>query len=133
MTLALAAAKCPKCGAVLKEDFEIRAGRLIRYNGAATDVVIPDGVKGIGGKAFADCKYLTSVIIPGSVTSIENSIFKDCKSLTSVTIPDSVKEIGDYAFYGCTGISDIKISSNNWKKFKNSFDFTPYYKNHQND
>ena len=43
-----------------------------------TDLVIPNGVTSIGGRAFRNCRGLTSVTIPNSVTSIGESAFKDC-------------------------------------------------------
>ena len=72
-------------------------------------VIIPDGVRSIGGYAFWECVYLTSLTIPGSVTSIGKSAFEDCSGLTSVTIPGSVTSIGDGAFSGCSGLTSLTI------------------------
>ena len=47
-------------------DFVIRGGVLERYNGAATDVVIPNSVRIIGEYAF-EKTAVTSVTIPVSV------------------------------------------------------------------
>ena len=71
-------------------DFEIRAGTLLKYNGAATDVVIPN-----------------------SVTSIDKEAFKGCTGLTSITIPDSVTRIGDSTFDDNTGLTSVKVSAGN--------------------
>lgn len=119
--------------------FEInKNGVLVKYNGKGGDVVIPDGVTGISGDAFYDCKSLTSVIIPKSVTYIEDGsgfsegafrwcsnlkrvsiakglthigdyAFSDCESLTSIIIPDSVIKIGEMAFFDCESLSSINI------------------------
>ena len=72
-------------------------------------VIIPDGVRSIGGYAFWECVYLTSLTIPGSVTSIGKSAFGGCSGLTSVTIPGSVTSIGDGAFSGCSGLTSLTI------------------------
>jgi hypothetical protein len=106
---------------------------VIDYTDANTtllSVVIPDGVKAVGG--FEDCIALRSVTIPGSVSSywdgafsgctsltsvtISNGVpwigkwmFNGCTSLTSITLPDSVTKIGDEAFGGCTGLVSINI------------------------
>lgn len=118
-------------------DFVIRGGVLVKYNGAATEAVIPSGVKIIGGEnsysgAFRDCVGITSVVIPDSVQEIRDgafygcaglttvtmpnslqkigdSTFCNCSSLTAITIPDSVREIGKSAFYGCSSLASVII------------------------
>ena len=60
-------------------------------------VVIPNGVREIGSYAFSKNK-LTSVVIPNGVTKIDGAAFKE-NQLTSVTIPNGVREIEPYAFY----------------------------------
>ncbi len=90
-------------------DFVIRAGVLEKYNGAATDVVIPDSVTHIGKEAFKGCLGLTSVTIPNSVTSIGDSAFSGCSGLTSVTIPGSVISIGGNAFNGCSELNNVVV------------------------
>ena len=83
-----------------------------------TSIVLPEGLKTIGGSAFEGCNLrsvvipngvkeiqshtfrknkLTSVVIPNSVTKIDGSAFAE-NQLTSVTIPNGVREIGPYAF-----------------------------------
>lgn len=42
---------------------------------SAASVVVPEGVRAIGGKAFSGCKGLEYVVIPCSVTEIEPSAF----------------------------------------------------------
>lgn len=93
---------------------------------------VPDGIVGVGDRAFEkceslktfgigggmtelsfgifnDCKSLTNITIPENVTRICNSAFYACTSLESVTIPDSVTEIERSAFYGCVGLTQITI------------------------
>ena len=50
--------------------FEIENGVLKEYieEPGVTEVVIPDGVTGIGDRAFYCCSSLTAVTIPDSVT-----------------------------------------------------------------
>lgn len=90
-------------------DFVIRGGVLEKYNGAATEVVIPNSVKIIGDKAFYNCKGITSVVIPDSVQEIGLWAFYECKALPHITIPDSVQKIGQSAFEGCTALAAVVI------------------------
>jgi len=75
------------------------------------DIIIPDGITGIGPRVFSGCSGLTSITIPNSVTSIGSSAFSGCSGLTCMTIPDSVTSIGDGAFSSCYGLTSITIPS----------------------
>lgn len=92
----------------LLEDFE--SENLLSVPEYVSSYTIPDGVKTIGNKAFAGCKFLTSITIPNSVTSIGARAFENCESLTSVTIPNSVASIGEGVFTGCSKLTSITIS-----------------------
>lgn len=94
-------------------DFEIdEYGELTRYRGFAKNVVIPDGVKGIGYRAFADDAIMESVSIPNSVTYIGGYAFSGCTELKSVTIPDSVNDIGYDVFSNCESLISIQLPNN---------------------
>lgn len=73
------------------------------------DLVIPESVKEISGRAFSKFASLTSVTIPQGVTSIGASAFSSCSGLTAVYIPQSVTSIGNYAFSGCSGLTAVHI------------------------
>lgn len=90
-------------------DFVIENGVLIKYQGNAGDVVIPEGVTAIGALAFADCKSLSSVSIPSSVKSIDKFAFSGCTKLTSITIPNSVTSIGESTFFKCSALKIVKF------------------------
>ena len=80
-------------------DFVIKEGKLIRYKGTKSSVVIPDCVTAIGKWSFKGCTGLTSITIPDSVTSIAERAFYGCTELTNITIPNSVTSIGAFAFH----------------------------------
>ncbi|MBO5788082.1 MAG: leucine-rich repeat domain-containing protein, partial [Bacteroidaceae bacterium] len=74
-----------------------------------TELVIPDSVNEIKGRAFSYCTGLTSVTIGNSVTIIGEGAFRDCSALTSVTIGNSVTSIGWEAFEDCTNLTSVTI------------------------
>ena len=73
-------------------------GSLALRHSTISTVVIPDGVKSIGRKAFAGCNSLVTVSIPDGVTSIGQGAFAHCENLKMITIPDSVATIGNSVF-----------------------------------
>ena len=81
------------------QDFVMNGTVLVKYNGSAASVTIPESVTSIGDLAFGGCTSLTSITIPSSVTSIRGGAFYNCTSLTSITIPSSVTYIGLSAFH----------------------------------
>ena len=93
-----------------KQEFVItKKGVLTKYNGSGGDVMIPEGVKAIGERAFYGCKSLKSVTIPEGVTEIGGFAFRGCTELREVTVPKSVKIIGRYAFGDCKGLEYLTI------------------------
>jgi len=85
--------------------------RMIPSNGSLKNVIIKDGVTGIGYGAFSNCTGLKTIEIPDSVTSIGDYAFYECISLEKVIIPNKVTTIGDYAFYDCTNLTDVRLSN----------------------
>ena len=152
LVCALAAGLVPTVALGATSNFEIDAnGTLIKYNGPGGDVVIPDGVTGIGFSAFHSCEALASITIPSSVTfigchafsycsnltsvtilkgltRIEDNAFLNCHSLTSITIPNGVTSIGKSAFGGCYSLTSVTIpdsvTSIGYAAFSACFDLT---------
>lgn len=116
------------------EDFVVVGdGVLLKYQGTANDVVIPDGIKHIsaafatstsvvsvemgadvltvGDYAFSYNPALRRVIIGENVTRIGNYAFDGCTYLPYVNIPDRVEYIGDYAFNDCNYLVDVSLGN----------------------
>ena len=84
-------------------------------NKLLTDVVVPDGITGIGDFDFNYRPSLKSVTIPDGVTAIGDRAFAGDKSLTSITISDSVTRIYEHIFEGCSK-PPIIITHNSYVK-----------------
>ena len=101
-----------------------------RDKGTFTDVVIEDGITGIGGGAFLCCPNLTTLTVGNGVTSIGSQAFRGCGSLTtvklgngvttleficfgycnaltSVILPSSITNLDSSAFSGCNGLKNV--------------------------
>ena len=94
-------------------DFDIQDGKLVKYSGSDSSVIIPDGVRVIGTEAFKSYWKLQEVTFPNSVTTIEQYAFYDCINLNNVSIPNSATFIGWHAFQGCYHLNDVTINSKN--------------------
>ena len=112
--------KAPK---YIKGEYHIRRGTIcicddaFYYCTGLTSIVIPEGVKEIGLRAFNGCTSLTDIAVSvgnSSYVSKNNCcLSKDLRRLifgcrTSI-IPEGVSVIEEYAFYGCTGLACIVI------------------------
>ena len=77
------------------------------------NVLISEGVTGIGQGAFWNCVNMQTVTLPESLITMEDSLFFACSDLRSITIPRSVKTIGTQLFCGCYELSEIQVSEEN--------------------
>ena len=107
--------------------FDSFNGKIVRYEGNQTDVVIPTEIEGIavtkiGNHAFASHNIAT-ITIPKGIISIEDYAFH-FNQLTNITLPSSLTSIGKGAFKhnkltsitipsGVTNISDYLFEENN--------------------
>lgn len=96
---------------------------LYGYFGTDKEVIIPEGVKCIGRRAFLNNYSMKFLTIPSSVTSIRDWAFFGCSQLRSVDIPDGLKDIPDNAFMDCRRLKNLPIhgyiidgSKCDWKK-----------------
>lgn len=51
--------------------------------------------------------YIKEITIPNGITGITGNTFRDCKSLESITIPNTVTSIGKWAFKYCHNLAHI--------------------------
>ena len=77
-------------------------------NGEIKNVIIGEGITGIGDNTFRGCSSLETVSIPSGVKSINYYAFAYCRNLASADLPDGLEYIGNSAFYE-TGMKSIVI------------------------
>jgi len=59
---------------------------------------------------YLDGNLISDLVIPDGVTGIGAYAFYNCDCLRSVSIPDSVETIGNYAFSYCANITEVRAS-----------------------
>lgn len=107
-------------------------------------LILPEGLKKIHDRQFADLWFLEEIVIPEAITEIPMGAFYNCHALKNVTfnsnltiigdyafynahnldilvIPEGVTEIGEAAFYGCTSLDDLVLPSTATKIGNNAF------------
>lgn len=68
------------------------------YRGSAAELVLPEGVTGIGGMAFRGNQTLVSLTLPDSVTSIGSRAFEGASMLKTIHLSDNISEWGELLF-----------------------------------
>lgn len=96
------------CETTITSDCVIQDSILIAYQGEERNVVIPQGIWGIGERVF-ECSNIESIVIPDGVIKIENHAFQFCSDLKSVSFPDGLLIIGKGAFTGCDRLEKITL------------------------
>lgn len=115
-------------------EFIIKDGVLIQYNGFDSEITIPNDVRKIENKTFYRCNFLTKIMIPNTVIEIGEYAFADCYDLEfvkfseklvsigkyafantkvrEIEVPESVTKIEDGVFYGCSFLESVLIFAN---------------------
>lgn len=75
-------------------------------------VIIPAGVKVIGGEVFDTCYALSEVVFAegSQLTEIGNRAFEECTSLRTFDMPDTVTKL-NYQVFQNSGIEEIELSA----------------------
>ncbi len=74
-----------------------------------THVVLPEGMKSIGERAFACCKNLKTIELPESLESIGASAFLECVNLEEVILPKNIKKLNYRVFGDCKRLKRVVI------------------------
>lgn len=89
----------------------IPAKAFLAENGLES-VVLPDGLRKIGAKAFSRTG-LKTIVIPNSVSEIGDFAFSQSALKGTVKIPKAVEKIGVGAFTSCKNLSEFSVESAN--------------------
>lgn len=89
---------CEKLKTVIWPSDLAKVGQGAFAETAIAEVKLPDSVKEIGDRAFAEAK-VSDICWPASLETIGQGAFAD-NSFSHIDIPEGVKEIGSYAFSG---------------------------------
>ena len=112
ITAGISASKVEATEKTAISDFQINGTTLVKYQGSASTVTIPDDIEKIGEGAFAGNTTLVSVNIPSSVKTIGYNAFADCTALEHISIPNGTTTIEDAAFSGCINLSKVSFGKN---------------------
>lgn len=87
-------------------------------------LTLPSTLKTIGAYAFAYEGFSGELLIPDGVTGIGANAFAECDGFgETLSLPDSVKAVGESAFYQCEGFTGLKLSASLTRIEKLSFAF----------
>lgn len=67
-----------------------------------TEVIFPAGFERIEHYAFYMCTSLEKADWPTSIIKVGHGAFYGCKKMTTLLIPSGIEYLGGYCFYGCT-------------------------------
>lgn len=65
------------------------------------EIVVEEGITGIGESAFFWCRNLEEVKLPESLTKLSDEAFYECNALEKINLPNNLETIGDGVFYKC--------------------------------
>ena len=73
------------------------------------EIVLPQGLEKIDGRAIGLCNAITTIVIPDTVTVIGTgeTVFEACASLKNIVFPSGAVSVGNYAFEKCKVLTDI--------------------------
>ena len=84
--------------------------KIIRYYGKATNVIIEEGIKKIGGQCFKD-KNITNITLPDSLEEIERQAFQNT-NITTLKLGKKIKKL-DSLFIYFSNITEISVAVEN--------------------
>ena len=97
---------------VMPHYIDLQTPPWLEHQHLITNVVINEGVTGIGTSAFRNLLNLTSVFIPQSLATIGAFAFSSCPKLQTINIPEQVTYINPYTFVN-NSLTSVTVAENN--------------------
>lgn len=76
------------------------------YKSNISEVVISDGITGLGNQLFLNCSKIKGITIGKDVKKIGGNVFMNCSAFTSINFPNALKTVGEYSFKN-TSIKEV--------------------------
>lgn len=81
-------------------------------------IELPEGLEKLESEAFSGCKALTELHVPAAVTSISTGAFSGCAALTRVWLPERLSAYGEHLFSACPALRRLDgVSSGSWCEY----------------
>lgn len=90
-------------------NFRLSGTILLKYLGAESRVVVPEGVTAIAEEAFADIETIDRVILPESLRAIGAEAFRGCLMMQTIVLPEGLCRLGSGAFSNCVKLLRVRI------------------------
>ena len=92
-------------------NFRLSGTILLKYLGAETRVIVPDGITSIAEEAFAGNETIDKVFLPESLREIGAEAFRGCLLLQTISLPEKLERIGAGAFERCVKLRYVRLPS----------------------
>ena len=89
------------------KNYDAKTAPWYEYATDIKNIVVEEGVTGIGNWAFAYCFNVKQIDLPDSLVHIGSGAFYKCTSIKNLDIPENVTRIFSGAFYSCSKLTDI--------------------------
>ena len=79
------------------------------YATSITEIIVEEGVTGIGNRAFRDLTNVTKISLPEGLLLIDQYALKGCTGLSELTLPSTLTTLNYQALNGCKGLTSLVV------------------------
>ncbi len=79
------------------------------YSGQIESLIVDEGVRSLGDRAFHRLTALRSVTLPEGLEVIGVNAFQGCTALAEIAVPEGVRLLASKAFNECTGLEKVRL------------------------